>query len=219
MIRKFFMIVLLAGVLALAFNLSWAFWGEVNTSEAAHFDQSATMVKRQTTGMSASLVDTGAFVETKVKVSEIASLPVLMQEWKPLYKNAHSSYRKLESAVAAMEERAEEYFEAQRALTQKFHDPAGKARAQAVDESHYARYTQWKDQAHRIKEQSRSILNRLDDMDTELEKLKLMSEFTFDVAAFQSVPLEITVLDVELGEFRVASENIREITKSPFELN
>ena len=53
-------------------------------------------------------------------------------------------------------------------------------------------------------------------MDTDLQKLKLSAEMTFDVGGFSDVPVEITDLEAELAEFQTASDNIRELMVSPF---
>ena len=109
------------------------------------------------------------------------------------------------------------YFADQRALTERFNDPELRRAAESTDEEDYDLYTQWKNQAHSVREEALSIVMRLEDVDTDLQKLKLASEFSFDSNAFQKVPADILALEDELAHFKIASENIRAITKSPFE--
>ena len=61
------------------------------------------------------------------------------------------------------------------------------------------------------------IVNRLSDMDTTLQKLKLRSDFSFDASGFSEVPSDIMALEEELAQFQIASDNIREAIASPFD--
>ena len=63
------------------------------------------------------------------------------------------------------------------------------------------------------------IVHRLSDMDTTLQKLKLRSDFSFDGGGFSEVPADILALEGKLDQFRIASDNIREIIASPFDTN
>ncbi len=215
MLRKFLQLAVVAIVVAVAAGFGWLAYGEVNTSEAVHFDESISMVRHQTESVSVTLVDTGAFVDAGV--ANITDVSLLLGEWTPRYNGAQSSYQKFDSAIAAAEVRAEAYFASQRALTGRYHDPVRRARAQANDDANYALYTQWRSRAHQTREHARNILKRLDDMDTDLRKLELSSEFSFDAGGFDTVPSAISALDDELSQFQIASENIRDITVSPFE--
>lgn len=194
----------------------WLAYGEFGASAAADFDQSVGMVYHQTDRMSGTLGDTKTFVETEV--AAITSISALLAEWTPKYNSARSAYTRFDAAIVAAEARAEDYFASQRLLTERYHDPERRASAEQRDESDYALYEQWRGQAHSARDNAWNILKRLDDMDTDLRKLELTSEFSFDSGKFREVPLAITSLDDELEQFQAASENIREITASPFEL-
>ena len=214
MIRKLLRLAVAASVIGVVAGVAWLVYGETQTSEAAHFDESIDLVHHQTGRMSTTLGDAGTFVN---QAAEISGISELIGEWAPRYALARTAYVKFYSAITAAEERAEAYFASQRALTEKYNDPDKRARAQAYDEEDYAFYGEWRDQARRAHTHAQEIMNRLDDMDTDLKKLELSSEFSFDGGAFNEVPMSITLLDEELEQFRIASENIRRITASPFQ--
>jgi hypothetical protein len=150
-------------------------------------------------------------------VAAITNISELMGEWAPSYSQAQSAYVKFHSAIIAAEQRAENYFASQRALTEKYNDPDKRERAQAYDEADHALYEEWRGQARGALDHAQEIMDRLNDMDIDLRKLELSSEFSFNGGAFREVPRAITLLDEELKQFQLASENIRGITASPFE--
>ena len=205
-------------------GFGWLVYGTTETSAAVQFDESINMVHHQTNRISTTLGDTGTFVNTEIAAapseqqnSAITSISELIGEWEPRYNEAKIVFRKFDSAIVAAEQRAEEYFISQRTLTERYHDPEKRARAQGYDDADYTLYEEWRDHAHRTRDHAQAIMVRLDDMDTDLKKLQLSSEFSFDGEVFREVPKAIFLLDQELEEFQLASDNIREITASPFE--
>ena len=215
--RKVFNLVVAVAFLATVAGLGWMAFGEVKASEALQFNESIDMVSHQTMRIDTSLRSTSSLVTTDI--SEIASIEQLMDEWTPRFERASLAYVRFDAAIVAAERQAEAYFAEQRALTSGYHDDELRARAEAADEAEYAIYGEWLDRAHRVRTSAKEVLDRLEDMNTELRKLKLTTEMSsaFNVAGFKEVPVEITSLGAELSEFQVASDNIRAITKSPFE--
>lgn len=204
-------------VIAVVVGLGLLAYGRFNTSAAAEFDESIIMVNHQTTQMSTSLAEAGSFVDSDI--SRITEFSTLLATWSPRFKTARTAYNKFDAAIVSAETRAEEYFANQRALTQRYHDPELRRAAESNDEIDYDLYSEWRNQAHRVREEALAIIRRLEDMDTDLQKLKLASEFSFDSNALQEVPVDILALEDELAHFKTASENIRAITSSPFEVN
>ena len=215
MLRKFFSLFITISIVSVVAGVGWVAYSKFNVSEAAQFNESISMVYHQTGSMGESLDDTGDFVSTEI--SNISSISTLLDEWDPRYEQAQTAYRKFDAAIVAAEDRAEAYFLAQRTLTEQYHDQELRAEARADDDADYALYHQWKDRAHYVREDALEIVNRLQDVDTGLRKLKLSSEFSFDASGFDAVPAEIQVLGEDLTQFQIASENIRDITKSPFD--
>ena len=206
--------VITASVLAVAAGIGWIAYGEVDRSEAAYFEASISMVDYQTGKMAESLDETRQFV---VEVEHISNIHRLIDDWAPRYRQARTAYRKFDAAISAAEERAEAYFAAQRALTDRFHSEELRIRAKAADDADFLLYGHWRARAHSVRGEALNMMNQLSDMDTELEKLKLTTEFSFDAEGFKEVPFDILALGDELAKFQMASENIREITASPFE--
>ncbi len=211
MSRKLLSFAVGAVIIAAVAGIGWVAYDKFSASEAVEFDTSVSMVEHQTGALDESLDDAGAFVRRDVK--QISSISVLLDEWTPRYSEAKTAYRKFDAAIIAAEARAQDYFSTQRALTEQFHDPEKQARARADDDADYALYKQWEEQAYFVRERALEIVHRLDDMDTDLQKLKLSSEFRFDeLTGFNEVPMEILSLEDDLEEFQIASENIRRIT-------
>ena len=190
--------------------------GETRKSEAAELDQSVRIVQHQTTRMTVTLSETKAVLDPEV--SGITSIGALITEWTPRYDASRSAFHRFDAAIEAAEARAEAYFVSQRALTDRFHDEQQRAKATVRDNTEYALYLEWRGRAHQARAKAEGVLERLDDMDTDLQKLKLSSELSFDAAAFNDVPTEITALETDLAQFQIASENIREVTGNPFAL-
>ena len=229
--RRSLRLLVAAVVITAAAGFAWLVYGETETSAAVRFDESIGMVHHQTDRISETLGDTGAFVDANIaaapaastapaekQVSEITSISELIDEWEPRYNEAQTVYLKFDSAIVAAEQRAEEYFASQRALTGRYNDPEKRAQAQEYDDEDYALYEDWRTHAHRARSHAQEIMSKLGDMDTDLRKLQLSSEFSFDGGAFREVPQAISLLDEELAEFQLASENIREMTASPFKV-
>ena len=214
-----------AVVITAAAGFAWLVYGETETSAAVRFDESIGMVHHQTDRMSETLGDTGAFVNANIaaapaekQVSEITSISELIDEWEPRYNETQTVYLKFDSAIVAAEQRAEEYFASQRALTGRYNDPEKRAQAQEYDDEDYGLYGEWRTQAHRARSHAQEIMSKLDDIDTDLRKLQLSSEFSSNGGTSREVPQAILLLDEELAEFQLASENIREIMASPVEV-
>ena len=217
MLRRFFTFTLTISIVTILACIGWIAYGKSNITEAAHFDASMARVNHQTESMGASLNTTHTFVSTRIE--QITDISTLINEWTPQYTRAQIAYQKFDASIVAAEERAEAYFAAQRALTEQYHSDELRVRAEAEDNSDFELYSQWRDRAHGVRQEALEIMKRLSDLDTDLQKLKLRTEFSFDVGAFSDVPTEILSLGDELEQFQIASENIRGITVSPFDPN
>ena len=215
MLRRLFTLTITAGIVAVVAGIGWIAYDDSNTSEAAHFDASISMVNHQTGRMGESLDNTRTFVSTQIE--QITDISTLIKEWTPRYAQAQTAYRKFDAAIVSAEDMADAYFSAQRALTERYYSEELRSRAEADDETDFALYWQWRDRAHSVRSETLNIMNRLSDMDTDLQKLKLSSEFSFDAGGFDEVPSDILALGDELAEFQITSESIREITFSPFD--
>ena len=215
--RKTLNLAVAAVLIALAASVGWLIFGEAKTSEAAHFNESIDMVAHQTQRMDTSLKSTSSIVTTDV--AAITSIQQLLGRWTPRYEQAALAYSRFDAAIGAAEQQAEAYFAEQRALTAGYHDDTRRAEREAEDEAEYALYVEWRDRAHQVRSSAEAVVERLDDMDTDLRKLKLTTELAeaFNVSGFKDVPSEIANLGAELSEFQVASDNIRAITASPFQ--
>ena len=221
MSRRFFSIAITTGIVAVVTGLGWIAFGEVNKSEAAHADASFSMVNHQTGRMGESLDIARTFITTEISanIGQITDISTLLDEWSPRYQQAQIGYRRFDAAIIAAENSADAYFAAQRALTERFHNQELRTRARADDDAEFQQYEQWRERASGVRAESLEIMHRLSDMDTALQKLKLRSDFSFDVGGFSEVPSDILELEEELAQFRIASDNIREIIASPFDTN
>ncbi len=221
MLRRFFSIAITTGIVAVVTGLGWIAFGEVNKSEAAHADASFSMVNHQTGRMGESLDIARTFITTEISanIGQITDISTLLDEWSPRYQQAQIGYRRFDAAIIAAENSADAYFAAQRALTERFHNQELRTRARADDDAEFQQYEQWRERASGVRAESLEIMHRLSDMDTALQKLKLRSDFSFDVGGFSEVPSDILELEEKLAQFRIASDNIREIIASPFDTN
>ena len=215
MLRRFFTFTLTISIVTILASIGWIAYGEFNITEAAHFDTSMARVNHQTENMGVTFNTTRAFVTSGIE--QISDIDTLIEEWSPRYSRAQIAFQKFDASIEAAEGRAEAYFLEQRALTENFRSQELRARAEAEDDSDYELYSQWRDRAHSVRAEALGIMNRLSDLDTDLQKIKLRSEFSFDVGAFSDVPTEILSLGDELEQFQIASEDIRGITVSPFD--
>ena len=221
MLRRFFSITITASIVAVVVGVGWIAFGEVNKSEAAHADASFSLVNHQTGRMGESLDSARTFISTEISadIGRITDISALLDEWSPKYQQAQTAYRRFDAAIIAAESSADAYFAAQRALTEGFHSEELRERARADDDAEFEQYEQWRERARAVQEDALEIVHRLSDMDTTLQKLKLRSDFSFDARGFSEVPSDILALEEQLAQFRIASDNIREIIASPFDTN
>ena len=221
MLRRFSSIAITTGIVAVVAGLGWIAFGEVNKTEAAHADASFSMVNHQTGRMGESLDVARTFITTEISanIGQITDISTLLDEWSPRYQQAQTGYRRFDAAIIAAENSADAYFAAQRALTERFHNQDVRTRALADDDAEFQQYEQWQERASGVRAEALEIMHRFSDMDTSLQKLKLRSGFSFDVGGFSEVPSDILALEEELAQFRIASDNIREIIVSPFDTN
>ena len=216
LLSKLFRWAAIVSVVTVFVGIGWAVYSHTQASEKGKAYASMTMVSHQTTEMNNALVDAGGFAE-QTNVSEVVSIEALIGLWEPRYAASQTAYEKFNSAIVLAEQQAEAYFSAQRALAERYHDEGRKSLAIQRADEEYALYQTWQDKAHLIRDEANTILRRLDDMDTDLRLLELTSGFSFDTEAFETIPIEISELNHSLDDFQIASENIRAVTKSPFE--
>ena len=191
----------------------WVGYGTYQVSAAAEFDQSLGQVVNQVDRVGTSLNDAGTYVEREVigvDVKAIGDIGLLIDEWKPRYADAITAYNRFSASIDSATTQAEAYFEAQAALTAQYNNPLRRAQAEDRDQEEYDRYLQWKSDAESKLELSLAILRRFEDMDTDLEKSRLASELTFEMAQFSNVPDEILGLSEQLEQFQIASRNVRD---------
>ncbi len=212
--------IIIASIIAVVVGVGWIAFGEINTTEAAYADASLSLVNHQTGRMGSSLDNARTFISTEISsnIGQATDLDVLMDQWSPKYRQAQTSYRRFSAAISSAERTTEEYFTAQRSLTEGFISEELRARARAEDDAEFAQYEAWRERAGIVQEEALEILGRLSDMDTTLQKLRLRSDFSFDPGGFSAVPSDILALEEKLAQFRIASDNIREMIASPFEV-
>ena len=207
-----------------------AVYEKATQTEAARVSASVQLAENQAENMNRALGNVSVFAdgspggnasqaESQPAVSEISGIDTLIDRWEPLYEDAKLAYIKFEAAIDNAKISATGYFTAQQALTESITNPATKAQAQQDDERDWALYRKWESQAGSALAKAQAIGTRLDDMDAVLRKLELRTDFVFDASSFQEIPVAISELNAELGEFRAASESIRAATASPFETN
>ncbi len=219
MLRRIFSTIITASIVAVVVGVGWMAFGEVSKSEAAHADASFSMVNHQSGRMGESLNNAGTFISSKISadIGQTTEISDLLDEWSPRYQQAQTAYRRFDAAIITAESSADAYFAAQRALTRGFYSEELRERARADDAAEFEQYEQWRERARAVQEEALEIVQRLSDMDTTLQKLKLRSDFSFDAGGFSEVPSDILALEEELAEFRIASDNIRETIGSPFD--
>lgn len=200
------------GLAAIAGTI-WIGYGTYQVSAAADFDQSLGQVVNQVDRVGTSLNDAGTYVEREVigvDVKAIGDIGLLIDEWKPRYADAITAYNRFSASIDSATAQAQAYFEAQSALTAQYNNPLRRAQAEGRDEDEYERYLLWKADAEDKLELSLAILRRFEDMDIDLEKSRLASELTFEMAQFSNVPDEILGLSQQLAQFQIASQNVRD---------
>ena len=220
--RTIFSIATITCIVAVVTAVGWMAFGEVSKSAAAHADASFSRVGHQTGRMGASLDSARTFISTEIstELGQITDISTLLDEWSPKYRQAQTGYRRFDAAIIAAENSADAYFAAQRALTERFHQPEMRAEAEAEDDAEWQQYEQWRERAKGVQAEALEVMHRLSDMDTGLQKLKLRSDFSdFDAGGFSEIPAEILALEGELARFRVASDNLRELIASPFDMS
>ncbi len=229
---RFILIAVSAGVIG---YIGWTLYEEGTRTTAARMSESVHLAQTRAESMNSSLTQIGAigngegsrfFQDTipsnsqtpaTLEVSEISNLEALMLEWEPKYTSAKTAYAKFHASIANAKSRAADYFAQQRALTDRMRDPDNQSKARLEDEAELALYRQWEAQADLTLEKANKIGIQLDDMDANLKKMDLRTEFVFDTSEFLEVPQAIAELNLQLFEFQVASENIKLSTGSPFE--
>lgn len=192
---------------------------KVNASAAANFDQSLGQVVNQADRMGTSLNDAGSYVEqeiTEVEVKYITDIGALIDQWKPRYSNAIAAYNRFGASIDTATELAEDYFEAQSALTERYNSPARREQARAQDQAEFDRFVEWRNSADQKLQLATAIMRRMEDMDIDLEKSRLSSELSSEFAQFSSIPDEILALSSELAGFQIASRNVRDAIDSEF---
>lgn len=207
----------IAAVVAVVAGIGWIAYGKVNTAEAAQLDESMSMVRYQIAGTRQILEDPDRFAP-QANVAEVTDINALLGLWQPRYAAAQSAFTKLDSAIASAEQQADNYFAAKRALNARYNDPERKALRQARDDAIFATYQAWQQNAHSIRDEAAAMMRDLNDIDIDLQRLELDSGFSFAGGSIDAVPAEIRSLNNELAEFDIASENLRAIIKSPFEV-
>ena len=199
------------GFLALA-GTAFTGYETLNESPAADFDQSMGQVVNQADRMGTSLNDAGSYVEqeiTEVDVKSITDIGTLISEWKPRYNNALAAYNRFDASIESATDLADEYFEAQAALTERYNSQSRLEEARARDQAEFARFIEWRNSAERKLQLATAIMRRMEDMDIDLEKSRLSSELSIEFAQFSSIPAEILALSDELSGFQIASQNVR----------
>ena len=219
MLRIPFRMAVNASLIAVVVGLGWTAYGAVGESEAAHVNESFSLVNHQTDAVGEALEGAGTFIDSEIggSTGQIRDIDELLDAWTPKYQMAETGIRKFDASLAVAEESADAYFVAQRALTARIHGTELGALARAEDDAESSQYEEWRGRAHSIQSNAAQILQRLHDMDATLQKLKLRSDFSFDVGQLSEVPSDIVALEQELAQFRVASDNIRIAIGSPFD--
>ena len=233
-ILKFLLIAVSAAVIG---YIAWTVYGEGITPASARMSESVHLAQTQAQNMNQSLMDVGSIGEAgqsvvsqgtassgmntppvSVGVAEITSLDGLLVEWRPRYEIAKMAYTKFDASITNAKSRAAEYFAQQQALTDGMRDPNNRAKAQLEDEAEMALYLHWEARADAALKSADKIVIQLDDMDSNLRKMELRTDFVFDASAFNEVPGAIAELDQQMFDFQVASENIKLAAGSPFEV-
>lgn len=227
MLRHILRLIVTAAVAAVVVYGGFAFYGKATETEAAALSNSVELAENQAGNMGQALDGVSAFASLRnpadgqpqpgvPATDEVTDIHALLARWEPRYNDAKAAYIKLESAISVAKTSAAGYLDAQRAITERIHDPDTKLRAQQDDDRDWELYQQWAEHADAVLAEAQAIGLRLDDMDASLRKLELRADFVFDTSSFSEVPAAIADLNRELADFQAASEAIRETTKSPF---
>lgn len=235
--------ILIAVAAAVVGYIGWTVYGEGTRSASARMSESVQLAQAQAQNMNSALTNVSSVgsasrnaattsagnigdaqkpqpptrIVAPVEVAEITNLNALMIQWSPRYDEAKLAHAKFEASITNAKARAADYFARQQALTKSMQDPSNRAKAEQEDEAEMLLYRQWEGRADAALETAAKIGIQLDDMDTNLKKMKERADFVFDTSTFQEVPESISELNLQLADFQTSSENIKAVAGSPFE--
>ena len=152
---------------------------------------------------SADAGETGAVADER-----IVAIEALRDAWGPRYRRATEERRRLAYRIEHAQRAARRYFETQTELTGRIRDPEERSRAEAGDVAEMRLYARWRDQAHRTRAQTDSIMNDLHDMDIRITKRMLSADFASVYHDFLELPIAMGDLERDLERFRVRSEEM-----------
>ena len=119
----------------------------------------------------------------------IVAIEALRDAWSPRYRQAQEERRRLAYRIEHAERAARRYFGTQAELTGRIKDPGERSRAGAGDLAEMRLYARWRDQAHRTRAQTDSIMNDLHDMDIRITKRLLSADLPRSTTTSWSCPL------------------------------
>lgn len=154
---------------------------------------------------------------TPVVISQITDIDTLIANWEPRYNSAIAAHASFTAAIASAKAAAEGYFSQQEAITERYQTDEARQKAVAQDVEDRRLYAVWETKADAALEKSTNIMAKLSDMDLTLDKIKLREGFQFDPNALTEVVAPIQELNADLGDFEIASDNIRVQVGSPFQ--
>ena len=154
-------------------------------------------------GRSGAVSDEGVVADER-----IAAIEALRDAWGPRYRQATEERRRLAYRIEHAEVAARRYFETQARLTGRIRDPGERSRAEAGDRAEMRLYARWRDQAHRTRTQTDSIMNDLHDLDIRITKRLLSADFASVYHDFLELPIAMGDLRRDLERFRVRSEEM-----------
>ena len=146
--------------------------------------------------------------ERTVADERIAAIEALRDAWGPRYRQATEERRRLAYRIEHAEGAARRYFETQARLTGRIRDPGERSRAGAGDRAEMRLYARWRDQAHRTRAQTDSIMDDLHDLDIRITKRLLSADFAAVYHDFLELPIAMGDLQRDLERFRVRSEEM-----------
>ena len=154
---------------------------------------------------------------TPVVISQITDIDTLIANWEPRYNSAIAAHASFTASIASAKAAAEGYFSEQEAITERYQTDDARQKAVAQDVEDRRLYAVWEAKADAALEKSTNIMAKLSDMDLTLDKIKLREGFQFDPNALTEVVAPIQDLNADLGDFEIASDNIRVQVGSPFQ--
>ena len=150
----------------------------------------------------------GALASADVGRSDALAIEALRDAWGPRYRQAQEEHRRLAYRIEHARRAARRYFETQTELTRRIRDPEERSRAEAGDRTEMRLYARWRDQAHRTRDQTDSIMDDLHDMDIRITKQLLSADFASVYHDFLELPIAMRDLQRDLQQFRVRSEEM-----------